>query len=289
EPPHDKGDYSQPGITEGVMSDLIIAPPNDLEALSQLIDQHDPACIICEATGGRWGVVPLRKEFLVGLRKLTEEKGVLLVMDEVISGFRVHPGGVQGLYDIKADLTTLAKILAGGLPGGCVAGRADLMEALSFTNQYGKKMKHHGTFNANPLSAAAGCAMLEQVSTGKPCDRANTVAKVLRKEFNNLFAEKSINWAAYGDYAMFKILPNYEGPRPDSEDFLPYQNDYQQVDRPIEKELSHAFRKAMLINGLDFMGWGAMTSAAHTDKDIDQTIDAFGKGLDLLREHRFIN
>ncbi|QDU78668.1 Glutamate-1-semialdehyde 2,1-aminomutase [Polystyrenella longa] len=288
EPPHDNGDYSQPGITQGVMSDLIISPPNDLEALSKLIDEHDPACVICEATGGRWGVVPLRKEFLLGLRKLTEEKGVLLVMDEVISGFRVHPGGVQGLYDIKADLTTLAKILAGGLPGGCVAGRADLMEALSFTNRYGKKMKHHGTFNANPLSAAAGCAMLEQVATGKPCKRASEVAKVLRREFNNLFAEKNINWAAYGDYAMFKIIPNYEGPRPESEDFLPYENDFQQVDRPIEKELSHAFRKAMLVNGLDFMGWGAMTSSAHSDKDVDQTIESFSKGLDLLKEHGFV-
>ena len=288
EPPHDKGDYSQPGVTDGVMSDLVVCPPNDLETLSRLIDQYQPACVICEATGGRWGVVPLRKEFLLGLRKLTEEKGVLLIMDEVISGFRVHPGGVQGLYGIKADLTTLAKILAGGLPGGCVAGRADLLEAIAFVNRYGKKMKHQGTFNANPLSAAAGCAMLEQVATGKPCDRANEVARVLRREFNSLFAEKGINWAAYGDYAMFKILPNYEGPRPDSEDFLPYENDFQQIDRPIDKDLSHAFRKAMLLNGLDFMGWGAMTSSAHMDKDIDQTIESFGKGLDLLQEYGFI-
>ncbi|MEZ6045848.1 MAG: aminotransferase class III-fold pyridoxal phosphate-dependent enzyme [Planctomycetaceae bacterium] len=288
EPPHDSGDYSQPGITDGIMSDLVVAPPNDLEKLSELIDQHDPACVICEATGGRWGVVPLRKEFLQGLRKLTEEKGVILIMDEVISGFRVHPGGVQGLYGIKADLTTLAKVLAGGLPGGCVAGRADLMEALSFSNRYGKKMKHHGTFNANPLSAAAGCAMLEQVASGKPCDRANAVAKVLRREFNTLFREKGINWTAYGDYAMFKILPNYEGPTSESEDFLPYDNDYQQIDRPIDKELSHAFRKAMLLNNLDFMGWGAMTSSAHTDKDIDQTIESFSKGLDLLKEHGYV-
>lgn len=288
EPPHNKGDYSMPGITNGVMEDLSIAPPNDLETLSKMIDQFDPACVIVEATGGRWGVVPLREEFLKGLRKLTTEKGVLLVMDEVISGFRVHPGGVQGLYDIKPDLTTLAKILAGGLPGGCVTGRADLMEALSFNNRYGKKMKHHGTFNANPLSAAAGCAMLEVVANENPCEAASNAARKLRREFNRLFDEKGINWAAYGDYAMFKILPDYAGPRPDSDEFLPYDNDFQQIDRPIDPALSHAFRQATLLNGLDFMGWGAMIATTHTDAVVEETVERFGKALDLLKENDWV-
>ena len=117
-------------------------------------------CVILEPTGGHFGAVPVRGEFLQGpARDHDASIGRLLIFDEVISGFRVHPGGAQGLYGVKPDLTTLAKILAGGLPGGCLAGRADILAALEF--RPGKpKMKHPGTFNANPLSAAAGVATL---------------------------------------------------------------------------------------------------------------------------------
>ncbi|MGH7199974.1 MAG: aspartate aminotransferase family protein, partial [Planctomycetaceae bacterium] len=150
EPPHDDGDYPTPGVTTAVSGDLVIVRPNDLDAVARAIDEHRPACVIVEATGGRWGVVPIRGEFLRGLRRITQEAGVLLVMDEVISGFRVHPGGMQALCDVVPDMTTLAKILAGGLPGGCLAGRAEIMEAIAFENRYGRKMKHPGTYNANP-------------------------------------------------------------------------------------------------------------------------------------------
>src|SRR5207237_1354495 len=114
-----------------------------------------------------FGAVPVGGEFLRALRDITTRHGRLLIFDEVITGFRVHPGGAQGLYGITPDLTTLAKVLAGGLPGGCLAGRADVLAALEF--RPGKpKMKHPGTFNANPLSAAAGVAALRVVATGEP-------------------------------------------------------------------------------------------------------------------------
>ena len=115
--PHDNPNYAMPGVTDGVMGDLVIVPPNDLAALERAIDDQDPACVFVEATGGHFGTVPVRGEFLLGLRELTERKGVILVCDEVITGFRVHPGGAQGHYGFVPDLTTMAKILAGGLPG----------------------------------------------------------------------------------------------------------------------------------------------------------------------------
>src|SRR5207253_5090311 len=119
----------------------------------------------------------------------------LLIFDEVITGFRVHPGGAQGYYGVTPDLTTLAKVLAGGLPGGCVAGRADVMAHLEF--RPGKpKMKHPGTFNANPLSAAAGIAALRLVATGEPCRRANAIDRLLRRRLNALFAERGADWIA---------------------------------------------------------------------------------------------
>lgn len=283
DPPHESGDYTTPGVTHGTFHDLVIVPPNDLKAVAQAIERHDPACVIVEATGGRWGVVPIRGEFLRGLRKLTADEGVLLVMDEVITGFRVHPGGAQAAYGIQPDLTTLAKVIAGGLPGGALAGRADLMQALAFDNPTGKKMKHPGTYNANPLSAAAGIAALEQVATGQPCDRANAVARSLRAGLNDLFARRNIPWVAYGDFSLTKIHPDYHGPRPDCDDFVPFGGAFDQLDRKWDVKLSHAFRCALLLGGVDFMGWGAITSAAHTDADVERTVTAFDGAIDRLR------
>src|SRR3979411_2433278 len=107
---------------------------------------------------------PCDPNFLHALRRLTAEHGVLLIFDEVVTGFRVAPGGAQQAYGIRPDLTPLAKILAGGLPGGAVAGRKDILDLLDFrvTKSAGKeKIAHPGTFNANPLSASAGIACLK--------------------------------------------------------------------------------------------------------------------------------
>jgi len=228
----------------------------------------------------------MRGEFLRGLREITARKGVILIFDEVITGFRVHPGGSQGHYEITPDMTTMAKILAGGLPGGCLAGRADLLAALEFDNKYGRKMKHPGTYNGNPLSAAAGIAALEVVATGQPCRVANAMALKLRTDLNALFERKSVNWVAYGDFSGATIVPEYDGPRPTSLDFVPYGNSLEKLDRKIDTKLSHAFRAALLVGGVDFFGWRAMLSGAHTPADIDRTIVAVSDAIDLLRgEH----
>ena len=114
-PPHDdESGYSMPGVTEGVFGDLIIVPPNDLEAAAAAIQEHRPACVIHEGNGSRWGVVPTRAEFLQGLRQVTAESETILILDEVITGFRVHQGGFQSFCDIVPDMTTMAKVLAGG-------------------------------------------------------------------------------------------------------------------------------------------------------------------------------
>src|SRR5205085_6681523 len=110
------------------------------------------------------GAVPIHGPFLKALRDITAKHGRLLIFDEVITGFRVSPGGAQAHYGVLPDMTTLAKVLAGGLPGGAVAGRADILANLEF-RAGPNKMKHPGTFNANPLSAADGAAALQLVST----------------------------------------------------------------------------------------------------------------------------
>ncbi len=291
-PPHDQASDVHDktlGVTESVLEDLVVVPPNDLNAVATAIETEDPACVIVESTGGRWGVVPLDEGFLEGLRKLTEEKQVLFILDEVISGFRVHPGGVQGQLGITPDLTTFAKVLAGGLPGGCVAGRADLMDAVAFNNSLGRKMRHPGTFNANPLSAVAGAAALEIVASGEPCDHATSIAQKLRLALNELFERKSVPWVAYGVESLTKIHPDYHGPRTPADWERPFGNDFRQLDRSFPPQLGYAFRRALLVGGVDWMGWGAMTSAAHTEREIDHTLSAFENAIDLLRADQLID
>jgi glutamate-1-semialdehyde 2,1-aminomutase len=273
-----------PGVQPSVAADTVIVRPNDPAAVEQaLASDPEIGCVILEPTGGHFGAVPIRGEFLTALREMTQPLGRLLIFDEVITGFRVHPGGAQAHYGITPDLTTLAKILAGGLPGGCVAGRADVLAGLEF--RPGKpKMKHPGTFNANPLSAAAGVATLRQVATGEPCRRANEIGRLLRQRLNALFAERGDDWVAYGEFSGFKLVPGYRGPRPADDGFVPYDGRFEPLEEPKDPALIHAFRRGMLLNGVDCFGLGGMTTAAHTPADVEQTVTAVARTLDRLRE-----
>jgi glutamate-1-semialdehyde 2,1-aminomutase len=273
-----------PGIPSEILADTVIVPPNDPAAVERAL-KSDPqiGCVIVEPTGGHFGAVPMRGEFLRTLRELTTRHGRLLIFDEVITGFRVHPGGAQGLYGIKPDLTTLAKILAGGLPGGCLAGRADILASLEF--RPGKpKMKHPGTFNANPLSAAAGVATLRLVATGTPGQQANRLGKLLRQKLNALFAERGWDWVAYGEFSGFKLLPGCQGPRPTDDSFIPYGGDHEKLEAPKDRKLVHAFRCAMLLNGVDLPGLAGMTTAAHTEVDVEKTVQAVAGALAMMGE-----
>ena len=275
-------DWSMPGVTPGILGDLVAIPPNDLQSVEQAFRAQQPACCILEPTGGHWGLVPIQGEFLRGLRDLCSKYGVILIFDEVISGFRVAPGGAQAHYDVKPDMTTLAKILAGGLPGGAVCGGADLLDAIAFGNRHGKKMKHPGTFNGNPLSAAAGCAALDALANGIAGGRAIEAARQLRHRLNDLFAKKATPWVAYGEFSMIHILPQYNGPRPTDDGFIPHGGKYEQLDVEQPAALKHAFRTALITNGVDWFGWSGMTSAVHSEHEINETVDAFGRTIDQL-------
>jgi glutamate-1-semialdehyde 2,1-aminomutase len=272
-----------PGIPREVAASTIVVPPNDPAAVERaLTEDAQIGCVLLEPTGGHFGAVPARGDFLGALREITIRHQRLLIFDEVITGFRVSPGGAQAHYGVTPDLTTLAKILAGGLPGGCVAGRADVLAALEF--RPGKaKMKHPGTFNANPLSAAAGVATLEQVATGTPNRRANEIARLLRRQLNERFAVRGLDWVAYGEFSGFKLLPNYRGPQPKDDDFVPYNGDPNRLDGSKKPGLVQAFRRAMLLHGVDLPGLSGMTTAAHVEADVEQTVAAVTGSVDLLR------
>jgi glutamate-1-semialdehyde 2,1-aminomutase len=279
--PYDGGPV--PGVPREVAACTVVVPPNDPAAVERaLAEDAQIGCVILEPTGGHFGAVPVRGDFLRALREITSRYGRLLIFDEVITGFRVSPGGAQGHYGVTPDLTTLAKILAGGLPGGCLAGRANVLAGLEF--RPGKaKMKHPGTFNANPLSAAAGVATLEQVATGEPNRRANEAARRLRRRLNEVFAAGGLDWVAYGEFSGFKLLPGYRGPRPAGDDFVPYGGDASRLEGPKSARLGHAFRQAMLLHGVDLPGLGGMTTAAHTEADVERTVAAVAGSIAMLR------
>jgi glutamate-1-semialdehyde 2,1-aminomutase len=281
DPPYDGAPV--PGVPRTVATATVVVPPNDPDAVERALrSDPDIGCVILEPTGGHFGQVPIRGDFLRALREITSRLGVLLIFDEVITGFRVSPGGAQGHYGVTPDLTTLAKVLAGGLPGGCVAGRADVLAALEF--RPGKpKMKHPGTFNANPLSAAAGIATLELVAAGEPCRLANESGRLLRRRLNELFAERGWDWAAYGEFSGVRLLPSYNGPRPNGDDFVPYGGAFDKLDAPRDARLVHAFRRGMLLHGVDLPGLSGMTTAAHTADDLERTVAAVAATVEGLR------
>lgn len=277
-----------PGIPADVSSHTVVIPPNRLDVLEQtLAGDTQIGAVILEPTGGHWGAVPIRGEFLNAVRQLATKHGQVLIFDEVITGFRVAPGGAQDFYGVLPDLTTMAKIVAGGLPGGCLAGRADLLEQIA--NRPGKpKMMHPGTYNANPLSAAAAIATLKHVATGDPSRQANAMGRLLRNRLNRLFKEKKLSWIAYIDFSMFRLLPNYQGPRPvdalaDNDGMIPYGGDLEELEGPRDARLQAAFRRAMLLNGVDLPGFGGWLTAAHTPEDIEKTVQAVDASLEALK------
>jgi glutamate-1-semialdehyde 2,1-aminomutase len=145
-------------------------------------------------------------------------------------------------------------------------------------------MKHPGTFNANPLSAAAGIATLQLVATGEPCRQASDIGLRIRKGLNELFAQRGVDWVAYGAFSGFRLLTGYQGPRPETDDFIPYGGAIEKLDAPQPARLRHAFRMAMLLHGVDVSGLGGMTTAAHTEADVDETVQAVSGAIDLLHK-----
>jgi glutamate-1-semialdehyde 2,1-aminomutase len=277
-------------LPAGVLADVAAATvvaPADIETLAKIIsDRDDVAAVILEPSGASYGIQPLPDSFLWDLRLLCTERQLLLICDEVVTGFRLAPGGAQERAGIQADLTCLAKILAGGLPGGAVGGRGEIMRHLAFGERAWneqRKIKHHGTFNANPLSAAAGVATLEIARSGTPQIRAAELARLLRHGLNaELRARQMHGCAAYGDSSIVHILlgssQRFPAGEPNS------QVPLAELKAGVPPRLRRAFRLAMLNGGIDFMkGSSAFVSAAHSEEDIATTVAAFGAALDAIK------
>ncbi len=275
------------GVPFGVLK-TVVALPCDLSLVESILaSDKDIAGIIIEPSGGSWGKVPVPDGFLHQLKELTDRHGVVLIFDKVVTGFRWSPGGAQQAYGITPDLTTLAKILAGGFPGGAVAGRSEIMDLLKFSGDDEKdqknKIRHQGTFNANPVSAAAGIACLEIVSTGKPQKEAATKATEIRKALNEIIRSYEVEGCVYGDSSVFHITL---GARPEDftgGDIKNPRLSPEVLKNGMEKNLAKLFQLSMLVEGIDFFHLGGLVSSVHTDEDVEKTVRAFEVTIQRLR------
>ena len=282
-----------PGILREVADSVCLSPPNDIHRVEEILQSDDDiACVIIEPTGGAWGTIPTREGFLRELRELTCQADVPLIFDEVITGFRCSPGGAQEFYEVTPDLTSLAKILAGGLPGGCLAGKEEILSLLDFKGNPEwdscRKMPHPGTFNANPLSAAAGIAMLKAAESGEAQEKANENADYLRRGMNNVIDQRKLNWVVYGDFSGFKILPDYDGPENAIEAIYGGNYDFRKL-KGSGSATKNAFHAAFLLEGVDLSGLAGMTSSVHTKEDLDHTIEALDCALHRLNKDGIIS
>jgi glutamate-1-semialdehyde 2,1-aminomutase len=261
---HDTAAFSPDGVAgiPAALGQVVTVVPPDLGAVEAALAGHDVAALILEPTGASFGTVPVSFDFLAGLRELTRDSGTLLVFDEVVSGFRWSPGGVQQLAGVLPDLTTMAKIVAGGMPGGALGGRRDVMEVLAFRPGHQVKVKHPGTHNGHPLAAAAGCAMLDEVADGAAQSRADETAGWIRRELNDALGRAGVRGSVEGASSTFRVDLDVEDP---------------------DQAVFHAFHAGMLLEGVHIFRGAGFVSTAHTEADVERTTTAFDRTVRRLR------
>ncbi len=289
------------GIPDCINSGRVILPPNKLDLLEKVLSKGDIAAVILEPTGAAYGAFRLNSEFNASLRELTSRFGVLLIYDEIVTGFRLCPSGAQGLQGIKPDLTTLAKCLGGGLPAGAVVGRSEVMDLLSFGHDrawnINERVYHPGTFNANPLSAAAGVAALKLLSNGELQYKAAEASKRLCRGLNRIFDQLNIAGCAYGDPSIFHLLLGVECPdihecdrlnctlSADAFTKLPFTNAYGFLDL----KRASTIKISLLNKGLDLMGCrSGFLSSTHTDREIEKALEAFEEAFTELKREKIL-
>jgi glutamate-1-semialdehyde 2,1-aminomutase len=199
------GTPDSPGVTKGTAKDTLIAPFNNLEAIKELIfnNHQEVAAIILEPVVGNMGCVIPDPGYLQGLRKLCDDHNIILIFDEVMTGFRLSRGGAQELYGVKPDMTTLGKIIGGGLPVGAYGGKKEIMDSVSPLG----KVYQAGTLSGNPLAMAAGLAMLKYLKQNpKLYQQLDRNTNTLAEEIRGQCREKGLNYTVNQIGSMFTVF-----------------------------------------------------------------------------------
>jgi glutamate-1-semialdehyde 2,1-aminomutase len=273
----DSGDVPVPvpasaGMPAMVRDLVLVREYNDAAGVRDVLAREGDtiAAVIVEPVFHNAGVVLPEPGFLEALREACSRAGTLLIFDEVITGFRYSPGGAQAYFGVTPDMTTLAKIVAGGLPGAAVVGKKELLSMMAHRGDpvfdRSQRVAQNGTFNSNPVCAAAAIATLELVADGSLHARANKAGDELRSGLSDAMKRAGVPGTCFGEASIFHV--SFEG-KPGLAGF----------DRPRRGDLYHLLRCALLNNGVDCASHHGWISAVHTDADIERTIAAHEKAF----------
>lgn len=261
-----------PGLAEGAWKDTIVLPYNHPAAFDK-IRRHASrlAGVIVEPVQGAAGTIPADREFLLELRKITREIGAFLIFDEVITGFRLAPGGAQEFYGVLPDVSTYGKIAGGGLPFGAVGGTAEAMRLMEYDTEPGSILMA-GTFNGNPMVTAAGTAVLRRLSEEPQLyKRLNTMGDRFRSEINRFTGERDYPAIATGVGSMFWMHAS-RGP-------IKSVRDAWQGDPSASTGLRLLYR----MKGLHISSHHGFMCTEHTNEDITQLIEIHKDAMEELR------
>ena len=249
----------------------MLVPYNDLDSVTQCFQAHGDniAALIIEPIAGNMGCVLPKPDYLAGLRSLCDQYGVLLIFDEVMTGFRVAPGGAQVRYQVQPDLTTLGKIIGGGLPVGAVGGRRSLMEHLAPIGQ----VYQAGTLSGGPLTVAAGLATLEQLTCPSFYDQLEQQRQRLTQGIERLGKKYDIPVFTTGSAGMFGLFFSAS----------PVHN-FTQATACNQAHFAH-FQKSLWQQGIYWPPSpyeAAFLSSTHSNEIIDQTLSAIEHAFKTL-------
>ena len=267
------GSPNSPGVTQGTAKDTLLARYNDLAHVEEIIAQnpHQIACIIIEPVAGNMGCISPAPGFLEGLRALCDAHQILLIFDEVMTGFRLAPGGVQELKNVQADIVTFGKVIGGGLPVGAFAANTDIMSYLAPLGP----VYQAGTLSGNPLAMAAGFAMLSELNQRREIFTSlDQKTKYLHKGLSQVLTSRGVAHTINREQSMISVHFSH---RP--------VTDFETAAEAASNGMFNTFFHGMLDQGIYIAPSAYETwflTDALTYKDLDQTINAADHAAKLL-------
>jgi glutamate-1-semialdehyde 2,1-aminomutase len=277
------GTFQTQGIPEEHFSNIISVGPNDVDALEQAFEsgatRGGVAALIVEGAGCEAGAIPYRPDFYRICRELCDRHGALLILDEVVTGFRLALGGAQEFYGVDADLTVLGKIITHGFPSaGALGGKKEIMECLAGLNPSKPKPFVAGTMAGNAISTAATYWALRYIEEQDAISRATAAAEKLTEGLNDLFEGMALPFFSYN----IASIVHYETAGPLTVDI---RSEGGIPDALRRKKAVDDLATALLVEGIvSKYGARAFTCMAHTDEDLQTTLRAFEKCIGIMQE-----